>query len=320
MNPFFNLAFEEYLLFGLKKDEIILFLWQNYNTVVIGNNQNPWVECDTDLAEQCNVKIARRLSGGGAVFHDKGNLNFTFIAHNDNYDIQRQLKVILNSVNSFGLNATFSGRNDLIIGDKKFSGNAFFFGDENSYHHGTLLVDVDKENLTKFLTPSKAKIQSKGIDSARSRVVNLNELNSNITIDSIKSQLAEDFKKEYFPVAEEFIVNEEDLKTKEFLELKRKYASWEWRFGDSPSFDMKFERKFSWGEIQMCFQFKDSMIKDIEIYTDALNTKFVSKLKKNLLDTKFSKTEIINKIVNINWEKDELQIRGDILLLINEEV
>ena len=124
-NPWFNLAIEEFLVNNVKDDETILYLWQNKDTVVIGSNQNPWKECDVNKIEEDKVKLARRLSGGGAVYHDIGNLNFTFIMKKYKYDEDKQLNVVLNAINSFGMEAKFSGRNDLLLSGKKFSGNAY---------------------------------------------------------------------------------------------------------------------------------------------------------------------------------------------------
>src|SRR6056297_3762446 len=139
-DPWHNLAFEEYLLNQVEENEVILYLWQNDNTGVIGRNQNAWKECRSELLAEEGGKLARRLSGGGAVYHDLGNLNFTFIMDKDNYNLKKQLKVILEAVRDQGIEAEFSGRNDLVVKSKKFSGNAFYFGSETAYHHGTILV------------------------------------------------------------------------------------------------------------------------------------------------------------------------------------
>lgn len=133
-DPWFNLALEEYLLNSISGDEVVFYLWQNQNTVVIGNNQNSWKECRIDELNSNAGKLARRLSGGGAVFHDLGNLTFTFLASNDNFNINKQLHVILNALKDFGIDAEFSGRNDIEVLGKKFSGNAFYYGDKGNYH------------------------------------------------------------------------------------------------------------------------------------------------------------------------------------------
>ena len=182
LDPYLNLATEQHLMETVEEDACILFLWQNQNTVVIGKNQNAWKECRTTLLNEEGGVLARRLSGGGAVFHDLGNLNFTFLVPQAEYDLDRQFTVIKEAVNMLGLNTERSGRNDVLAEGRKFSGNAFYKNGKQAYHHGTLLVDVDMDKLGRYLNPSKAKLQAKGVDSVRSRVVNLKELNSQITI------------------------------------------------------------------------------------------------------------------------------------------
>ncbi|HIR12501.1 MAG TPA: lipoate--protein ligase, partial [Candidatus Choladousia intestinavium] len=141
--PYRNQAVEEYLTFHTEPEECILYLWQNRKTVVIGKNQNCWKECRVQRLEEDGGYLARRLSGGGAVFHDFGNLNFTFCVRKENYDVGKQLEVILQAVRDMGLPARKSGRNDLIIEGQKFSGNAFYRSGDFCFHHGTLLVDTD---------------------------------------------------------------------------------------------------------------------------------------------------------------------------------
>ena len=160
-HPYKNLAVEEYLLLHCEPQECILYLWQNQNTVVIGRNQNAWKECKVDSLEENGGHLARRLSGGGAVYHDLGNLNFTFLVSKENYSIDRQLEVIVKAVQKLGAKAEKSGRNDILIDGKKFSGNAFYEQEQHCYHHGTLMMNVNKEMLSKYLTVSKEKLQSK---------------------------------------------------------------------------------------------------------------------------------------------------------------
>ncbi len=176
VDPYANLALEEYLLTHIPDETVIPYLWQNQNTVVIGKNQNAWKECRFTDLEADQGHLARRLSGGGAVFHDLGNLNFTFLAHKEDYSVPKQLDVILEAVRSLGISAEKTGRNDVTADGRKFSGNAFYSNGVTEYHHGTLMVDVDKEKLSRYLNVSPKKLQSKGVDSVRSRVVNLREL------------------------------------------------------------------------------------------------------------------------------------------------
>ena len=308
-NPWYNLALEEYLLGKIQKDEVILYLWQNENTVVIGNNQNPWKEVKCKELELENGKLARRLSGGGAVFHDLGNLNFTFVMDKNLYDLQKQLEVILKSLKSLGINAEFSGRNDLVVDGKKFSGNAFYFGEVGAYHHGTLLIDVDMKKLQKYLNVSAQKIASKGIDSVKSRVINLHDINENVTIESIIKCLKETFTKMYGGENKEVVVDETSYNIGEIYD---RYSSWEWRYGQTPSFDIEFEKRFTWGEIHIGLGLENAKISKSVIYSDAMNSEFVKVISNAIEGLPFDMEHIINKINQLEATKEEEIMKKDI--------
>ncbi|MFP4016029.1 MAG: lipoate--protein ligase [Halanaerobiales bacterium] len=300
-NPWYNLAFEEYLLGQVQPGEVILYLWQNQNTVVIGRNQNAWKECRCQLLEDEGGKLARRLSGGGAVFHDLGNLNFTFVMDKRLYNLERQLEVILNAVNNLGIEARFSGRNDLVVNDKKFSGNAFYFTDRAAYHHGTILIDSDFSKLLKYLQVSKEKIQSKGIESVRSRVINLKEINQGLNIAEIKKALKESFVEKYHSTHSD---NMSDLGTKvvdtsqmnELCELYEKYSSWEWRFGNSPDFDITYNERFEWGGVELGLTLRRGIIEQAVFYSDAMESEVFGQLSREFAGLPFRLEDIIECI------------------------
>ncbi len=294
-DPWFNLALEEYLLNSISEDEVIFYLWQNQNTVVIGNNQNSWKECRIDELNSDDGKLARRLSGGGAVFHDLGNLNFTFLASNHNFNINKQLHVILNALKDFGINAEFSGRNDIEVFSKKFSGNAFYYSDKGNYHHGTLLVDVNMSKLSKYLKVSESKIKSKGIDSVKARVINLKEINPLLTIEDLKTSLVRSFCKVYSVSPEEYVVDES---TEEIKELYNKYSSWNFIYGESPEFDIEYENRFSFGNVQLCLKVNNGIITQCKVFTDALDTIFPTIIETALKGVPFQKEVIIKAIQN----------------------
>ncbi|GLI58082.1 lipoate--protein ligase [Propionigenium maris DSM 9537] len=281
-DPWFNLAYEEFLLKELREDEIILYLWQNDHTVVIGRNQNPWKECRRRDLEGNGGKVARRLSGGGAVYHDLGNLNFTFLMKRENYDFDRQVEVILKAVQSLGIAATFTGRNDLVVEGKKFSGNAFFFSEEKAYHHGTILIDTDFSRLQDYLTVSKGKMKSKGIESVRSRVVNLSEITGRNDIGIYRHALIDQFEKEYGEVQEivetDGITMDTDMKS-----LYEKYSQWNWRYGDSPEWQLQLEHQFQWGRVDIGIEVDRGRIEDIILYTDAMDTNLSVNIREILL-------------------------------------
>ena len=181
-----NLARDGYFLENNKKGDVVLYFYVNKNAVIIGRNQNAWKECSIANMDADGVQLVRRHSGGGAVFHDNGNLNFSFITDEKHYDLNRQMRVILNAVSKLGLKAELSGRNDITVDGKKFSGNAFSLAKGNRSHHGTILVNADLTKLSNYLCVSKEKMRSKGIDSVRARVCNICELSSGLTVEALR--------------------------------------------------------------------------------------------------------------------------------------
>ncbi|MGY0374864.1 lipoate--protein ligase [Clostridium sp. JNZ J1-5] len=293
-NPWYNLALEEYLFNNVKSDEVIFYLWQNDNTVVIGRNQNPWRECRYNELEGDGGKLARRLSGGGAVYHDLGNLNFTFIAKKNIFNIEKQLQVIIEAVKLLGINAEFSGRNDIIAEGRKFSGNAFYYDEDNCYHHGTLLVASEMTKLAKYLQVSKEKIKSKGIESVEARVTNLSNINPAIDINSLSKALEESFQLIYNNTISEAIIKDGD--TSEFRELYEKYSSWKWRYGETPNFEINLYNRFTWGDLDINLNLKDAHVSDIAVFSDAMDSNLIKDIEKALKGIKFTKNEILNKL------------------------
>ncbi len=282
LNPWINLALEEYFLINQSGDEVTLFLWQNKDTVVIGRNQNPWTECNLVKMEEDNIRLARRISGGGAVFHDVGNLNFSFIVNREIYDVDRQCRVIINGLNKLGINAVKSGRNDMTVDDKKFSGNAFCFRGRNALHHGTILIKADKEKMSRYLTVSQDKFKAKGITSVKSRVMNLSEVIPDLTTDMVKEEIVKAFSDEYGSVVEivNLRSNAKDMWPKDatFREIMRRNSSWEWCYGETPDFDISMKNRFSWGGVELYFKLDEGVVKKAEVYSDALCEEIISEL------------------------------------------
>ena len=286
-DPYRNLALEQHLLESVPEGTCILYLWQNQNTVVIGRNQNAWKECRMTLLEEEGGHLARRLSGGGAVFHDLGNLNFTFLVPQADYDLDRQFSVIQEAVRSFGIPAEKSGRNDVLSEGRKFSGNAFYKNGTQAYHHGTLLVDVDMQKMGRYLNPSKAKLQSKGVDSVRARVVNLRELNPEVTTQKLKTAMAEAFSAVYsLPLNR---MGEETLDLAQVDSLYRHYSSWEWRCGRKLPFTFEWEDRFPWGGIQIALQVESGVVQQAQVYSDAMDWTIAPKLEQALTHCRFSR-------------------------------
>ena len=284
-DPFLNLATEQHLLDTVEGGCCLLYLWQNENTVVIGRNQNPWAECRASLLESEGGHLARRLSGGGAVFHDLGNLNFTFLVPTEDYDLMKQQRVLREACRTFGIPAELSGRNDLTADGRKFSGNAFYHNGPRSYHHGTLLVDVNGEKLTRYLTPAKAKLESKGVASVRSRVVNLKELCPAITIDGLKKALIQAFEDVYGCKSAPKALTDED--TARIAVLRETYAGWAWRYGQRLPFTLRCEGRFPWGGAELQLQMNEGAIQRAAVFSDDMDFAFPPALEKVLTGCRF---------------------------------
>ena len=276
-NPWHNLAVEALLFETLEPDEMIFYLWQNKNTVVIGRHQNAWQECRVKQLEDEGGYLARRSTGGGAVFHDLGNLNFTFVAPRAYYDVARQLDVIRRAAKSFGIDTAFTGRNDLIVESNgaKFSGNAFKFSDSVGMHHGTVLVSVDMNRLGRYLVPGKDKLKAKGIESVRSRVCNLTELNPDITIPALTDALEAAFEEAYGP-AERMAVS--DLDPGRLGELEAQYTSWDFRLGKALPFDATLSNRFDWGGVTLELSLRRGIIESARVWSDAMDEAMVERI------------------------------------------
>lgn len=309
-DPWYNLALEEYLLNHVQVGEIILYLWQNDHTVVIGKYQNAWKECRCEMLEEEGGKLARRLSGGGAVYHDLGNLNFTFIMDKNLYDLEKQLQVILDAVNNLGIKAEFTGRNDITVDGRKFSGNAFCFLSNAVYHHGTILVNTDFDKLSRYLQVSKEKMKAKSIeaDSVQSRVVNLASLQPSITIEAMKENLKASFGKLYGGELTSIKVDNNE----ELDKLYKQYSSWAWRYGETPEFDISLQKRFVWGEIDLGLSVEEGIITDAVIYSDAMDTSIIEALKELLPGIPF-KFDVVKEKIAANLTPKSAEIAEDII-------
>lgn len=284
-----NLARDGYFLENNKKGDVILYFYVNKNAVIIGRNQNAWKECSIANMDADGVQLVRRHSGGGAVFHDNGNLNFSFITDEKHYDLNRQMRVILNAVSKLGLKAELSGRNDITVDGKKFSGNAFSLAKGNRSHHGTILVNADLTKLSNYLSVSKEKMRSKGIDSVRARVCNLCELSSGLTVEAMRRLVIESFIEEY-GAASEYVFDGTALA--EVEERRERHASWEWRFGKTPQFDFETDKRFSFGDTQIYFNSRNGVIRETKVYSDCLDTELTTEIENALTGVHFRKEEI----------------------------
>ncbi|WP_286707867.1 lipoate--protein ligase [Psychrobacter sp. UBA2514] len=311
-NPWFNLATEDWIFNTLNPDSHTLFLWRNSETVVIGRSQNPWVECKTDKMAADDVFLARRQSGGGAVFHDLGNTNFTFLSPKHAYDQTANFTIIINALKKLGIDAEQSGRNDMQVGDRKISGSAFKHAADRSFHHGTLLVNANMQKLGDYLNPHPLKLKAKGIKSVRARVANLVEFNDAINHETLSEAIIEAFCEYYGETAPVEQLDEASLAKQPALNAYyQQMADWDWRFGKTPEFSHHIETRFDWGMMDVHLDIKQAVITEVVIFSDALNIELIDLLKETLTGVKYNKHEINAKLAELGKAHPELAAQID---------
>ncbi|MDI6601052.1 MAG: lipoate--protein ligase [Thermoanaerobacteraceae bacterium] len=299
-SPYFNLAAEEYVL--KEFEEECFMLWRNEPSIIVGKNQNTLAEINLDYVREHKIPVVRRLSGGGAVFHDLGNLNFTFIVNDDVNsfsDFKRFTQPIIDVLKKLSVNAEFSGRNDLTIDGKKFSGNAQYYYKNKILHHGTLLFSSSITDLSAALKVRPVKFEDKGVKSVSKRVTNISEhLKEPITIEQFIDLIMNHIRKQSGG-NELYEFTQEDLEKIEKL-VREKYSTWEWNFGTSPDYSFKNEKKFVSGTVEVNLNVGKGTIKDIKIYGDFFGKYDVSELENLLKGVKHSEEEIRKVLSNID--------------------
>ncbi len=294
LDPYFNLASEEFLLESTSGD--VFAIWRNDKSVIIGKNQNAYGEIDRDFCEKNSVKVVRRLTGGGAVFHDPGNINFSFVtdAKEDGINFLPYIEKICEALASFGIKAAPNGRNDIEAEGAKISGNAQCVhncpdGRKRLLHHGTLLFSADMSFLSGALRVKADKMESKGIKSVRSRVANIRD------IDGYSGpETPEDFAKELCSLCAEGEISDFSPEEKKAIELlsEKKYSRWEWNFGESPLFSVERRKRFPFGSVEIAFSAKKGIIEEIKISGDFFALGDISILEKNLVGASLESDEL----------------------------
>ena len=306
-DPFLNRAVEQYLTECQEEGVVTMYLWKNQQTVVIGYNQNPYAECNVKLLLDEGGHLMRRGTGGGAVYHDLGNINFSFIADKKMYDVKKQLSVIQDALLSYGIQTEVSGRNDLTCQGRKFSGNAFAKGQLNHLHHGTILIKTDGTMMQRYLIVDKAKLLKNGVKSVASRVINLSELIPELTSENIKMPLIASFEKVYDGKAE-VLDFDTFINNSEVQAIRAHIASYDFLFGRWEQFKTTKKARFPWGGVEIALQVDEAnaIIKDIQIASDCLEPETIQQAEQ-LLHGASTKTmltvdtdnEIINDIVHL---------------------
>ncbi len=304
LNPYFNLALEEYIFKNPGMYEDFIILWQNDKTIVVGAHQNTIEEINLDFVEKNKINVVRRITGGGAVYHDLGNLNFSFITSYDKnnlIDFKTYTIPVINALMKLGVKAKLTGRNDITIDDKKFSGNAQSLHKGRILHHGTLLFDSDLDMLGKVLNVKADKIKSKGIKSVRSRVVNISEyLEKHTTVDEFKQLLLSNLFEGN--ILEEYNLTREELESINKLQ-RNKYSTWEWNYGKSPKFNLKTSKRFSNGELEILLNVKNGIIIECKMYGDFLGLCTVADLEEKIIGLKYKKLDVESVLESVNLQQ-----------------
>ena len=312
-NAYFNLAMEEYFLKNTNED--IFLLWQNENSIIVGKNQNTLSEINYDYVKENNIKVVRRLSGGGAVFHDLGNINFTFISCNDNSfsDFKKFTMPIVDALKELNVNAEFSGRNDLLIDGQKFSGNAQYNYKNKVMHHGTLLFSSEINNLSNALKVKPSKFQGKSVKSVKSRVTNISShLDKKMTVLEFKDYLM-DFINKRDENSHFYELNDKDIESINKL-VEEKYSTWEWNFGYSPKYSLYNELKYPGGNVEFSLDVHDGLIKDIKFFGDFFGKEDISFIEDKLRNVKHNEYSIKSALEDIDINNYFLNCNIDILV------
>lgn len=293
-DPRINLAIEEYALKNLDIDETYLLFYINEPSIIIGKNQNTIEEINTEYVESNGIHVVRRLSGGGAVYHDLGNLNFSFITKDDGesfHNFRKFTEPVVNALRKLGVNAELSGRNDLLAEGRKISGNAQFSTRGRMFSHGTLLFDSEIESVVSALNVKKDKIESKGIKSIRSRVANISEfLSEKVTIEQFRSLLLRNIFEGLDDIPE-YVLTEQDWEKIHELS-KERYQNWNWNYGKSPKFNLQHSHRFPVGQIDVRFEVNKGIIENCKIYGDFFGVGDVTEIEEKLTGIKYEKSQI----------------------------
>jgi lipoate-protein ligase A len=302
-DPRINLAIEEYALktMDIDKDSYLLF-YINEPSIIIGRNQNTVEEIDTDYVDTNGIHVVRRLSGGGAVYHDLGNLNFSFITKDDGESFRNFKKFtepVVQALAEMGVNAELLGRNDILVEGRKISGNAQFSTNGRMFSHGTLMFDTEIERVVKALKVRKDKIESKGIKSIRSRVANISEfLEEPMTIEQFRMEILKSIfdgeeKIQYMELTEDDWTKIRELSAE-------RYANWDWNYGKSPKFNMQHSHRFPVGGIDVRLQVNKGIIEDVNIFGDFFGVGEVAEIEEKLRGVQYDRQSIGEALASID--------------------
>lgn len=313
-DPYFNIATDEYILKYLKED--CFMLWRNDNAIIVGKYQNTLSEINYDYVKEHDIKVVRRLSGGGAVYHDMGNLNFSFTQSGDDLnliDFKKFTKPVVDVLQQLGVNARFEGKNDLMIDGKKFSGNAAHIYKRKILSHGTILFSSEMRNVSEALKINPVKYVDRAAKSVPKRVTNISEhLKEPMTLDQFTKMLMGHVLETY-PDAKLYKFTDEDLKIIQKLR-DEKYATYEWNYGRSPEYGFKKAIRTEGGLLEMNLDVKDGVIKDVKIYGDFFSEKGVDDVEEALIEVRHEEAAIREALADVDLDKCLSKITLDNLI------
>lgn len=303
-NPMINLAMEEYVLKHIPSDDSYFLFYINSPSIIIGKNQNTLEEINKSYIDAKDIKVVRRLSGGGAVYHDLGNLNFSFITADDGnsfHNFKKFTQPIVDALNKMGVPAELSGRNDIQVGERKISGNAQFSQKGRMFSHGTLMLDSDINEVVNALKVGDAKIASKGIKSIRSRVANINEfLSSPLPMEEFKETILKAIFQEQGQI-DEYHLTQSDWDIIHEIS-KEKYQKWEWNYGASPNFNIIKSKRFPSGTVEVRLDVHQGSINQASIYGDFFGLGEIQDVEHALLNSPYHREGIENALKDIDVE------------------
>ncbi|AXQ78437.1 lipoate--protein ligase [Streptococcus chenjunshii] len=302
-DPAFNVALEAYAFRELMDEEELFILWINRPAIIIGRHQNAIEEINKEYTDKHGIEIVRRLSGGGAVYHDLNNLNYTIISAKSGeegaFDFKTFSKPVIDTLAKLGVKADFTGRNDLEIKGRKFCGNAQAYYKGRMMHHGCLLFDVDMTVLSDALKVSKDKIESKGVKSVRARVTNiLDELPQKMTVQAFSDALLEQMKESYPDMTEYQLSEAELVKIKQSAE--EQFGSWDWTFGKSPEYTISRAVRYPAGKITTYANVDQSLIKSIKLYGDFFGVKDAAEIEQLLAGLRYDYAAVLAKLQTVD--------------------
>ena len=305
-----NIALETYLVENRLVDEPILLFYINDPSIIVGRNQNTIEEVNQAYVEEKGIRVVRRMSGGGAVYHDRGNFSFCFIKDDDGSfrDFASFTQPVIEALHKMGAKgAELKGRNDLLIEDKKFSGNAMYAKNGRMTAHGTILFDADLDEVTKALKPRKEKFESKGIKSVRSRVTNIKPYVSpeyqKLTTEEFRDLLLlEIFGGESRDQVKELKLTEEDWAKVREIQAER-FGNWDWNYGQSPAFAIQMSQKFPFGFVDFRFNVEQGVIKEVKVYGDFFGLGDISDVEDALVGVRFEREAVNQVFENLDFNK-----------------